>query len=113
MMESISTLDIEISPEIVESYTQLAKKHLEEQVAVLEVSCAGVDESGSAVFGICMRSVDGQEDWYDPGEAADSIIGWSNKQDASTFLKKKVLPNLGYAVLQRDIQLFHMNMTND
>lgn len=112
MMESISELQLQISPESVEMYTQVAQKHLNEHSASLDVSCAGVDETGTEVFGICMRSSDGQEEWYVPDGDDESIMGW-DEQDAHFVLNHKVLPNLGYAVFQRDLQLFHMNMRND
>lgn len=110
MMESISELEVQISSESVKRYVQVAHKHLTEHNTFLGVSVAGVDEMGEEVFGICMRSEDGEEEWYSPDD--ESITGW-NEKDAQSVLKNKVLPNLGYVVFQRGLQLFHMNMHDD
>jgi len=111
-MESIfsTELELSISPDSVRLYTQMAYKHLQEHNATVAVECAGEDEHGRSVFGICMRSDDGDEEWYDPSNIGDALAGWINEYEAAQVLEAKVLPNLGYAIYQRDLQLFHQNM---
>jgi hypothetical protein len=107
-------LEMSISPDSVRIYTQLACKHLQEHNATVDVVEAGTDDSGQAVFGIRMLSDDGDEEWYDPASLGDnSIAGWLSEDEARSVLRTKVLPNLGYAIYQRDLQLFHQNMIHE
>ncbi|MHA2279818.1 MAG: hypothetical protein ACXAC5_02930 [Promethearchaeota archaeon] len=109
-----SELEMTISSDSVRVYTQLAYKHLQERNATMNVVEAGKDDSGQSVFGICMRSDNGEEEWYDPADLGDdAIAGWLNKDEARSVLENKVLPNLGYAIYQRDLQLFHQNMIHE
>lgn len=115
-MEPVFTSELEmaISPDYVASYVQLAHKHLDEHKAIVHVEEAGVDERGQSIFGICMRSDEGEEEWYDPADQGkDTIAGWVDKDEAQNVLETKVLPNLGYAIYQRDLQLFHQNMIHE
>ena len=59
-------IELSISPDSVRVYTELAYKHLQQQNATVDVEEAGTDDTGHSVFGICMRSNDGDEEWYDP-----------------------------------------------
>ena len=104
--------EIEISPESLDMYTEIAWEYLEKQKAVIDVRCAGVTDSGQTIFGICMKSDDGKEKWYDPEDytTTDSVVGWNNEEDAHSVLTCRIMPNLGYAIHQRDLQLFHQNM---
>lgn len=114
-MESLSTseLELNISLESIKVYVELAHKHLNEHNATVDVEEAGVDESGRSIFGICMRS-DEDEEWYDPeAQGDDTIAGWIERDEAQKILETKVLPNLGYAIYQRDLQLFHQNMIHE
>lgn len=114
-MQSLLTseMGLTISSDSVENYAQLAYRHLSDHDASIDVEEAGVDETGKPIFGICMRSEDGEE-WYDPADQGDDIIaGWVDRDEAQVVLDTKVLPNLGYAIYQRDLQLFHQNMIHE
>lgn len=104
--------EIEISSESLDMYSKIACEYLTKQKAVIDVRCAGVTDSGQTIFGICMKSDDGKEEWYDPDDytTTDSVVGWDNEEDAQSMLMSKIMPNLGYAIHQRDLQLFHQNM---
>jgi len=112
-MESVffSELALSISNESVHFYTKMAYKHLKTYNTTLEVECTGKDKNGQLVFGICMRYDNGDEEWYDPSSGGQAVAGWINKDEAQRVLQSKVLPNFGYAIYQRDLQLFHQNMT--
>ncbi len=106
--------ELAISSDSIRNYVQLAHKHLNKHDSTVNVEKAGTDESGRSIFGICMRSYDGDEEWYDPADQSeDTIAGWFDKDEAQNVLDTKVLPNLGYAIYQRDLQLFHKNMTHE
>lgn len=106
-------LELSISDESVRLYTKMAYKHLQEHSATVAVECAGEDDSGQSIFGICMRSDDGDEEWYDPSSEGEAIAGWVSQNEAKRVLQVKVLPNLGYTIYQRDLQLFHQNMIHE
>lgn len=104
-------LELTISPESVRQYKEIAHKHLLEHNSTVGVACAGVDEDGNKVFGIRIISDDGQEEWYDPKEAGNhTLIGWDDEKDAYVELENKVLPQIGYAIYQKDLQQFHKCM---
>jgi hypothetical protein len=108
-----SELELTISSDSIRLYTQMAYKHLQENNATVAVECAGQDEFGRDIFGICMRSDEGEEEWYDPSNIGDALAGWIDENEAAQVLEGKVLPNLGYAIYQYDLQLFHQNMTHE
>ncbi len=104
-------LKLDISPKSVQTYVQLAHKHLQRLRATLDVEMAGLDEAGQAIYGICLRSHDGQEEWYDPHELGEgTMAGWDEEESAKEVLEMKVLPNLGYSIHQKELQRFHQNM---
>lgn len=105
--------ELTIPNESVRFYSQLAYKHLQEHNITIAVEYAGEDETGQSIFGICMRSDDGEEEWYDPSDVKQAMAGWINKKEAHHILKTKVVPNLGYVIYQRDLQLFHQNMIHE
>ena len=106
-----SELKLNISPESVQNYIQMAHRYLCENSATLNVEKAGADEEGQLIYGICLRSQDGQEEWYDPNELDNqTFAGWINEELAKNILETSVLPNLGYSIHQRDLQKFHQNM---
>ena len=105
-----SKIELTISQVQVDAYVDLACRYLLKHDAVIDVEEAGVDETGQSIFGICMRSEDGEE-WYDPADQGKgTIVGWIDKNEAQEVLDNKVLPNLGYAIYQNNLQLFHQNM---
>ncbi len=105
------SIEISLSGECTQTYKELADKHLQKNNITIEVLSAGQNEDGSNVYGICMIYPNGLKEWYDPHkETHNAIAGWDNKDDARVILESKVLPNLGYLIHQRDLQLFHRNM---
>lgn len=94
-------------------HKNLAYKHIDEQNSTVGVACAGVDKEGNKIFGIRLLSDDGKEEWYDPQEAGSStVLGWNDEADANFELENKVLPQIGYAIYQKDLQMFHRCMTD-
>jgi len=108
----VKELELEISLESILQYKEIAEKHLDEQNSILDVALAGFDSNGDEIFGIRLIS-DAGEEWYDPEEDGfDSLVGWNDKSDAYFELENKVLPQIGYAIYQKDLQLFHKFMGN-
>lgn len=106
-----SELTLAISPESIRQYTELAYQHLHENNSTVGVARVGVDEEGNDIFGIRLTSDDGQEEWYDPYESDARIgLGWTKEEDAAFELSNRVLPQIGYSVFQKKLQLFHINM---
>lgn len=104
-------LELTISPESMRQYKKLAYKHLDEQNTTVSVACAGLDADGNKVFGIRLISDDGEEEWYDSQEGnSRTLLGWDDEKDANLELENKVLPQIGYAIYQKDLQLFHKCM---
>ena len=104
-------LELTVSPESIRQYKEIAYRHLHEHNSIVGVACAGIDEEGNKIFGIRMISNDGEEEWYDSEDGSHALIGWNEEKDAYTELENKVLPQIGYAVLQKDLQQFHQCMT--
>lgn len=107
-------LELTISSESILQYKELAYKHLDEQNATVSVACAGLDTDGNKVFGIRLVS-DDEEEWYDSqrqvmGADSRTLLGWDDEEDANLELENKVLPQIGYAVYQKDLQTFHKCM---
>lgn len=103
-------LELTISPESVRQYKELAYKHLDEQNCTVSVACAGEDADGNKIFGIRLLSDDGEEEWYDSYNDSSALLGWNDEEDANLELENKILPQIGYAVYQKDLQLFHKCM---
>lgn len=104
-------LELMISSESIRQYTEIAYKRLHEQNSTVGVAFAGLDENGDKVFGIRLVSDDGAEEWYDPEEpGSHTLIGWGDEKDACHELENKVLPQIGYAIYQKDLQQFHKCM---
>lgn len=105
-----------ISPEAIETYKEIAQKHLQYNNSELNVAVAGTNNNGAKIYGIKMICEDGSEEWYDSGYAADAdadddaIMGWSDEDHANFILENKVLPNIGYTVHQRTLLSFFQNM---
>ncbi len=109
-MMPTSGIELEISMESLARYRRVALDHLEKHQATVNVADAGKDDLGNQIFGICMRFGESEE-WYDPNDVGEStLVGWNSIEDANQVLVNKVLPNLGYAVHQRDLQAFHQNI---
>ena len=106
-------LELTISPESIHQYKEIAYKHLHEHNSVVGVAYAGLDEKGNKIFGIRLISDDGKEEWYDPENGSHTLMGWNEEKDAYTELENKVLPQIGYAVLQKDLQQFHKCMAEN
>lgn len=103
-------LEFTISPESIRQYKELAYKHLGERNTTVSVACAGLDADGNKVFGIRLVSDDGEE-WYDSQkDGSRTLLGWDDEGDAILELENKVLPQIGYAVHQKDLQTFHKCM---
>lgn len=101
-------LELTISSDSIRQYKEIAYKHLHEHNSTVGVACAGEDAEGNKIFGIRLISDDGQEEWYDPKEAGDhTLMGWNDEKDAHVELEQKVLPQIGYAVYQKELQQFH------
>ena len=103
-------LELTISPESVRQYKELACKHLDEQNCTVSVACAGQDADGNDIFGIRLTLDGGAEEWYDSHNNPSTLLGWNEEEDANLELENKVLPQIGYAVHQKDLQLFHKCM---
>lgn len=107
-------LELTISPESVRRYKDLAYKHLDKQNCTVSVACAGQDADGNDIFGIRLALAGGKEEWYDlnnnSSTLSSALLGWNDKEDANLELENKVLPQIGYAVHQKDLQLFHKCM---
>lgn len=103
-------LELTISPESIRQYKELAYKHMVEQSTTIGVACAGLDADGNKVFGIRLILHDGEEEWYDPQEDSRALLGWDDEKEANLELENKVLPQIGYAIYQKDLQLFHKCM---
>lgn len=104
-------LELSLSSESLRHYTEIAYKHLHEQNSTVGVAIAGLDEDGNEIFGIRMVSDDGEEEWYDPKEdGLHTLVGWDDENDAHAELENKVLPQIGYAIYQKNLQLFHRRM---
>jgi hypothetical protein len=75
------------------------------------IQLAGVDEDGNNIFGIRLLSGDGEEEWYDPRDTnSQTLLGWDDERDARIELENNVLPQIGYAIHQKDIVQFHKIM---
>lgn len=106
-----SELELDVSSESLHLYKQIAYRHLNEHNSTVDVARAGVDHEGHEIFGIRLMSDDGQEEWYDPDNSGEhTMVGWKDRDEAYLVLENKVLPNLGYAILQQDLKVFHQNM---
>ncbi len=103
-------LELTISPESIRQYKELAYKHLDEQNCTVSVACAGQDADGNDIFGIRLVLDDGEEEWYDPHNDSRTLLGWDDEEDANLELENKILPQIGYAIHQKDLQLFHKCM---
>jgi len=104
-------LELTVSPESIRQYKEIAYRHLNEHNSIVGVACAGMDEEGNKIFGIRLISNDGKEEWYDPEDGLYTLMGWNDEKDAYVELENKVLPQIGYAVLQKDLQQFHKCMS--
>lgn len=102
-------LELTVSSESIRQYKEIAYRHLQDQNSAFHVAVAGVDEEGNEIFGIVLVSNDGEKNWYDP-EGLDTLMGWDAEEDAYTELEDKVLPQIGYALFQKDLELFHKSM---
>jgi hypothetical protein len=114
-----AAIRLAISPESLHRYKEVAHKHLHEHNSTVGVAVAGADEDGNKIFGIRLVSDEGEEEWYEPESESyltseeqelSSLLGWDNEQDAYIELENKVLPQLGYALIQKDLQQFHRSM---
>jgi len=106
-----SELEIDVSSESLDLYKSIAYKHLNEQNSTVDVVLAGIDQDGDEIFGIRLVSDEGEEEWYDPEDSGDhSMVGWRDKEEAYFVLENKVLPNLGYALFQQDLKMFHQSI---
>ncbi len=103
-------VELPISSESIEFYKKKARHYLNNNEATLNVSSAGIDEKGRTVYGIKIKFCDGREQWYDPDENDEVLVGWTDMKDAFVVLQDKVLPNLGYTLYQQDLLAFHQNM---
>lgn len=104
-------LELAISPDSIRQYKEIAYKHLHEQNSTVGVACAGVDEEGNRIFGIRIVTDDGEEEWYDPKETGpNTLMGWPDEEEAQFELDNRVLPQIGYAIFQQDLQAFHKSM---
>lgn len=109
----LTELELGISPESTHQYKEIAYNHLDKENSILGVALAGLDSNGDEIFGIRLISNEGEEEWYDPEEdGSHTLMGWNNEKDAYFELENKVLPQLGYAIYQKDLQLFHKFMGN-
>ncbi len=108
---SSKELELIVPPESIRQYTEIAHRHLCEHNSTVGVALAGIDEEGNKIFGIRLVSDDGEE-WYDPEEGSSTLMGWNDEKDAHIELKNKVLPQIGYAVFQKDLHQFHKCMAN-
>lgn len=103
-------LELTILPESIRQYKEIAYKHLQEQNSTVGVAFAGLDADGNKIFGIRLVSDDGEEEWYDPEDGSHTLLGWNDEKDAYTELEDKVLPQIGYAIFQKELQQFHKCM---
>ncbi len=103
-------LELQVSPESIRQYKEIAHRHLHELNSTVDVAFAGLDADGNKIFGIRLVSDDGEEEWYDPEEGAHALMGWDDAKDAYTELENKILPQIGYAIFQKDLQQFHKCM---
>lgn len=102
-------IELKISSDSLRHYREIAYKHLHESSSAVGVALAGLDEGGNRIFGIRLVSNDGEE-WYDSKGEEHVIVGWDDEKDAIIELETKVLPQLGYAIHQKDLQQFHKCM---
>ena len=106
-----SGLETTISQDSINNYIKLAHTHLLKSNSTINVKEAGANENGKPIFGICIEWDNGQEEWYDPYKLGkNTIAGWENEQEAKEILINQVIPNLGYAIHQLKLKLFHQNM---
>ncbi len=103
-------LELTVSPESIQQYKEIAYKHLHQHNSTVGVALAGLDAKGNEIFGIRLISDDGEEEWYDPEDGLHTLMGWDDEKDAYSELVNKVLPQLGYSIFQKDLQLFHKCM---
>ncbi len=96
-------LNLAVSPESIHQYKEIAYKHLHEHNSTVGVAFAGLDEEGNEIFGIRLVSDDGEEEWYDSEGGSHILTGWNDEIDAYTELENNVLPQIGYAVSQKDL----------
>jgi hypothetical protein len=106
-----SELELDVSPESLHLYKEIAYRHLNEHNSTVDVAIAGIDQEGDEIFGIRLMSDEGEEEWYDPDNSGeDTMVGWKDRDEAYAVLENKILPNIGYALFQQELKQFHQNM---
>lgn len=97
-----------VLPKYLNRYKELATEYIKASDYVLDIAAAGLDENQRPIFGICLYTAEGEQEWYDiDGNKPSIVTGWNSKDDARFALENVILPKIGYALqLKKNLSFY-------